>query len=118
MRVFLLDDIRDEVAAYNGAGLTLKQLAKDQVTIARTFDDGVKIINDNEKFDLWILDHDLGSYAPDSTEQNGYDFLMYNIYSAADKIPEFLVSCSSNPPGRERILQLFSNWNKFNDIKD
>lgn len=115
MKVFLLDDIRDEVAAYQSAGIPISNLMNDTVTVARTFDDGVKVIQSRDVFDLWILDHDIACYTPDNKEQSGYDFLMYAIYTMPEKIPAKLISCSANPVGRKRINDLFTNWKNFNN---
>lgn len=113
-RVFILDDIRDEMAAYHNASLSISNMVSDEIMLVRTFDEGIKAITERERFDLWILDHDLGCYAPNSSEQNGYDFLMHGIYITPEKIPTLLVSCSSNPVGKERILALFNNWKIHN----
>lgn len=112
-KVFLLDDIRDEVAAYHGAGISISAIKDDSITMARTFEEGVNVILDNDKFDLWILDHDLGCFDSNGSEQSGYDFLRYFVYTYPDKVPGSLLSCSANPIGRERINSLFQNWIDF-----
>lgn len=114
-RVFILDDIRNELGAYHNAGIPMANLVNDVVTLVQNFEEGLKVIATEPVFDLWVLDHDLGCYAPDSTEQNGYDFLMYSMYTTPEKIPLTLVSCSSNTVGKERIVELYKNWQKFRE---
>lgn len=112
-KVFLLDDIRDEIAAYNSAGIPVSSIKDDSIIIARTFDSGIDIITSNDKFDLWILDHDLGCFDSHGNEQSGYDFLRHFVYNCPEKVPDLLTSCSANPIGRERINSLFLNWINF-----
>jgi hypothetical protein len=73
-KVFLLDDVRDEIAAYSSANIDISSIKNDNIIIARTFNDGLNAVMSSDRFDLWILDHDLGCFDSSGIERSGYDF--------------------------------------------
>lgn len=63
--------------------------------------------------DAICLDHDLGE------EESGYDIAKYIVNRCIDegkKLPLF-ASQSANPVGRENILSLFKNYEKFHSTR-
>lgn len=115
LKLFILDDARSIAAAVRDAGLSLKDIPV-QVSLCRPFrwsDD--KVVQDfqdatelvkTSKFDLWILDNDLGNGL------EGIDFLKLAISEFPEFLPKSLRSCSGNRPRREDIEALFTNFQK------
>ena len=79
-----------------------------QLYVARTYDEAIRALEQQE-FDLISFDHDLGE------EKTGYDIAKYIVDRCLNdnlKLPLF-ASQSANPIGRNNILSLFQNFNKF-----
>lgn len=111
MKIFILDDARSISQAlrfYN-------RKPEDCITLCRPFRwNGEEIVSDltdaedticaNPRFDLWVLDNDLGGTL------EGYAFLKDMAERYPDKIPQNLVSVSANPARRADITAYHRNW--------
>lgn len=96
MKRFLLDDIR-----------TLPDID----TLCRTPQDAYNVL-DNEYFDVYIFDHDLGEVHPGTT---GYDVLRWALEQnkIEDSASIFLIT--NNPVGRDNMIAMLKShgwWNK------
>lgn len=75
---------------------------------AQTYQEAIQFL-EKDWPDAICLDHDLGE------EESGYDIAKYIVNRCIDegkKLPLF-ASQSANPVGRENILSLFKNYEKF-----
>jgi len=107
MRVFILDDLRSCQQALSEARINLAPLPSGHtLDIARRYDQAMGIIQQEERFDIWILDHDLGE------ARSGYDFLKEAILLMPEKVADYVASCSSNPSGRRNINEYFKFFQK------
>jgi len=84
MRILLIDDKRD---------LTANR-------VARNYDQGIVALQ-QEKWDLLLLDHDLGDFSHDK-EKTGYDILLF-LEENPQYLPKGIQIVSSNPVGRQRM---------------
>jgi len=93
--VFILED--DEV---RGPALVRRFKAEGyDVTLAKSYQDGVAVLSDWPKFDVASLDHDLGLGA------SGYDFVQYMIKQLDEaKRPNVVFVHSANPVGAKHML--------------
>ena len=105
MRVFILDDVRSISAALLQAGYGVDNMPEGTYAVARTLLDARDLIAMSLRFDLWVLDNDLGEAGMD-----GYAFLKLMVSTYPGKVPDMVWSCSSNPPARASIEAFFSNW--------
>lgn len=84
---------------------TFEDNSFESYTIARTFFEGVELL-ENNKWDELLLDHDLG---PDSiigeVEFTGYDIMCW-LEEHPEYIPKKITCISANPIGRKRIEQV------------
>jgi hypothetical protein len=102
-RILILDDIlsisqaMEEVNVWN---------APKHITycLARNVDDARDMILRTEKFDLWILDHNLDHK---SYGETGYDFLNWCIKQCPEYLPKNLISCSASWKNKQEIEALF-----------
>jgi DNA modification methylase len=99
MRILLIDDLRDLRAI---APLYVGSAAYEGRT-ARTFDEGIKALNEGP-WDLLLLDHDLGDYKADR-ERTGYDVACY-LEEHPELLPGKTVCVSANPVGAQRIRDI------------
>ncbi len=79
-------------------------------TVVRSYHDFIHIINSSfDKIDCISFDHDLGDTF------SGFDCAQFLIKYCMDKqkIPPQTYSHSSNPVGRENIIELFNNYLVF-----
>lgn len=79
-----------------------------KVIWAQSYQEAIDFL-EKEWPDAICLDHDLGE------EKSGYDIAKYIVDKCIDKgyiLPQF-ASQSANPVGRENILSLFKNYEKF-----
>lgn len=128
MNIFILDDTRTIDGALNDSGYgtvaRLKESGIDPIIcLARPFrslsagpadcgfDTPIDIITSNPKFDLWILDNDLG-IDPNGVVIEGYTFLRIMVDSHPDLVPDVVVSCSANQSRRADIIAFHRNWMK------
>jgi hypothetical protein len=84
MRVLLIDDKRDLKAN----------------RVARNYHQGIVALK-QEKWDLLLLDHDLGDFH-DGTEKTGYDIMLF-LEEHPQYLPGKIEIVSSNPVGRRRM---------------
>lgn len=107
MRIFLLDDMRTPEMVIGRYRL---KATPEDFTVAKCVVEGLEVIKNNPKFDMWILDHDLGTGFG-----TGYQFIKEAAtYLYLDKFPKGMVwSCSDNPCGRENINVYAKNVNEF-----
>ena len=100
--VFILDDVRTIKEAIDGANLAIN--VECTAALVRNIRDAVDVVAYSKRFDFWILDNDLGP------NEEGITFLKMCIETCPDKIPNYVRSCSSNPPRRKAIVDLFNDW--------
>lgn len=70
----------------------------ENVTIARTFDDGLKHLRE-QKWDVLYLDHDLGE---DDEFKTGYGIMCW-LENNQEYLPKNIEFVTSNPIGRMRM---------------
>lgn len=85
MKVLLIDDLRN--------------LTSDRC--ARTFDEGISALQD-QRWDLLLLDHDLGDPNPKKT---GYDILSW-LEEHPQHVPGDIKLVTQNPVGRQKMQPL------------
>lgn len=81
----------------------------DTYSYARTYDDGIKALK-NGKWDMLFLDHDLGCFK-DGREYTGYDIACW-LEENPEYLPNEVICISSNPVGKNRIMQAIKNAQK------
>jgi hypothetical protein len=123
-KVFILDDYRNIQKAFDDAGI--KRESDDLICLARpfrsmgvpgancNFDTPIDIITSNIKFDIWILDNDLGTDTCDNPVE-GYRFLVMMIDKYPDLVADTVVSCSANMARRIGINEYHAGWMKYKD---
>ncbi len=122
MRIFILDDDNERHATF------AKNLQGHDVFHARTHDEGLAILNNEERFDLFFLDHDLNDFHIEGNRSVGPSSSMYDsgekeltgadfAWQVArvlpiDKRPDHVIIHSWNPDGAKNIQVILRN----NDI--
>lgn len=84
MRVLLIDDKRDLKAN----------------RVARNYDQGIAALT-QEKWDVLLLDHDLGDFSH-GKEKTGYDIILF-LEENPQYLPGKIEIVSSNPVGRKNM---------------
>lgn len=106
MRIFILDDDGQRHMAFK------KTLMNHTVVHTYSFDEGCKAVTDEEKFDVFFLDHDLMDFHygntsymnGDELEFTGYSFVRWMIDDMpVDKRPDLVVVHSWNDSGAARM---------------
>lgn len=105
MRIFILDDLKGVEEAFFKAGVKYEE--GHDIVVARTFDEGCVTVDHCPRFDLWILDNDLGE------EKEGYDFLKQYTHENPEKVPGVVLTCSYNTPASKNIEMLFQSFSRF-----
>lgn len=94
MKVLYIDDIRfPEYFHQIGAN----------ITVARSYEEAIKYIDDDDDYDVISLDHDLGE------EKTGYDIAKYIVENQIE-IKGLIAIHSANPVGRFNIEQLLTRY--------
>jgi hypothetical protein len=78
--------------------------------IEQTLDDARELIRINPRYDVWVLDNDLGPGL------DGYLFLREMCTALPNKIPDQVLSCSANPVRRAAIVDYFRAWYRVSKI--
>ena len=89
MRILLIDDCRDP-----------QSFAATHV--ARTFDEGLRMLRDEGPWDEVVFDHDLGDYNPAHT---GYDLLCW-LEQNPEYVPKEISICTANSVGAAKMWPL------------
>jgi len=93
MRVLLIDDLRvpsQIVKTFNSAnGKAVAMYSDDEVTIARTYTDGIRQLTDNGPWETLLLDNDLGS------NKQGKDVLAY-LEEFTNLLPQTIILVTAN----------------------
>lgn len=115
MNIFILDDSRTLKMALvdsrrMGVSTMDRVMPEATYSMARNPEDAINVIRASPKFDVWILDNDLGII--NGFKEEGYEFLKRCINEFGDKVPDVVYSCSANPERREQIETLHTNWLK------
>lgn len=90
-RILFLDD-KDERHDYCNRNFKTLTIAH-----AYTVDQAKEIAASQDKFDIFSLDHDLG------TTDNGHDFVMFMSTLPKEKLPDVVVIHSVNEPAAQRM---------------
>ena len=107
-----LDDIREIKYIYPDANL-------DEWILARSYDEFVKIIEENGLPSFCSLDNDISSYNKDGNEMTGSDAAKFLVYYAFDNDLDYNANYavhSSNPAGRLNIESHFETYKKIKKI--
>lgn len=88
--VLLIDDVRDLKCDF----------------AARTYDEGINALT-NKKWDLLLLDHDLGCLDADGEEKNGYHIVCW-LEENQQYLPKRIQLVTSNPVGRLRMRSVIN----------
>lgn len=123
MNIFVLDDMRNIKSALGAVGLSSLITDDNIICLCRpsktsfegkdfdskiccSLEPALDIIANNRKFDIWIIDSDLG-LNEFGHQVYGYDFLLKVNQGYPDKLPRQLYCCSSNLEQKTAILSLF-----------
>jgi hypothetical protein len=102
MKILFLDDERMP------EDVTWLRYPKDsEFTIVRTVEAFAKAVADNEAFDIWSLDHDLG------TEATGYDALKHAIRWMPYRTPAIVWPHTKNIVGGKNITEYWKNYEAY-----
>lgn len=88
-RILLIDDIRNLEAH----------------VIARTSQDGINVLERCGKFDVLMLDHDLGN----ESEGSGYDVACW-LEANPQYLPDTIELVTANPVGRDNMAAVFKKF--------
>ena len=119
-KILWLDDYRDPLEWISYIKMTYPRMVKvpNVIIWVKSYYEFVEYITNYGLPDAIGFDHDLADESPN--EKTGYDaakFLVeYCLENNAD-LPEF-ESQSSNPAGRENILNLLNNFKRYVQRKD
>lgn len=83
-----------------------------QVDIARTYNDAIKLLTENQYDTIW-LDHDLGDYTgPEGREMTGYDVVMWIVECKLNgaHVPLNYEYLTANPVGRKNMDSLIVRY--------
>lgn len=86
-----------------------------QVDIARTYNDAIKLLTENQYDTIW-LDHDLGDYTgPEGREMTGYDVVMFIVQHKMDgfHVPSCYEYLTANFIGRQRMSGVVDRYLTF-----
>jgi len=99
MRILFLDDsmARWEIFKKNSSGHTVKW--------ASFYNEAVRLVNDEDSFDLIYLDHDLAD--ADFDAPTGYTFAKYMIDNNIKA--KYVICHSMNPVGRRNMFNILKN---------
>lgn len=106
MRIFICDDIDTRIE------LVKKRFPNDIIVAAMHYDHAMPILLSEEKFDVFMLDHDLESYYTNPVtfekyEKTGTDLVKEIIEKLPkEKYPDQTICHSWNEEGRKRMGRL------------
>lgn len=110
MKIFILDDLIDRQERLSKLAVGKFGTAIN-LYLADSFDSAIKIFEDEQNFDLMLLDHDLGQeiFVSSSNPNTGYQVAKYitehNIQSKK------IIIHSLNFAGAHNMLAVLSNYN-------
>jgi CheY-like chemotaxis protein len=104
LRIFILEDEKNRIDWFKE---NLKNLFFD-LTIATSYDEGIKLFSLKEKYDLILLDHDLGGrmYVDSNDENTGFNFCNYLIEK---NVAAPVIIHSMNTVGALKMEELLSS---------
>ncbi len=117
MKILLIDDMRNPTEAIQIAKERCRKFPNVEnagIVIARTYKKGFDILSGNEKFDILLLDHDLGD---DWDKNNGAKLIRIVEKKAFLKDFQFnlIVCISANPVGRNDIERAVANIERWKE---
>ena len=121
-RIFILDDDEERLHTLK------KRYEKYTVIATQSYLEAEKIVQEEPRFTLMLLDHDLGILYHENTrdgkELTGYDFAKFIVSLPVEKYPEHIIVHSWNHPGARNMLQVLrqakipSTYERFKVNKD
>ena len=104
MNILFLDDDN------NRTRLARQWFMKHNLLTAETAEEAKEILISNPRFDLAMLDHDLGGkvYCP-SDENSGYDVALFISLMNREFMPKQVIVHSFNPTGARKMVSVLSD---------
>ena len=117
-----LDDYRNPFSNPEWLVFSPFRISSDvKVSWVKSYDEFISWINENGLPDGICFDHDLADYSEtNKNEKTGYDCAKFLVEYCLERkilLPLYNVQ-SANPTGKENIISLLKNYNKFINTND